>query len=511
MSFFNLLRPLTDILGFATFKPSADAPEQRVAIAQDPNNLPGSYMFRPVPPAILGPGVFDEGMWPRPVMWDGESVMMSRNEWDALKLSGQWDCIIENPHTFPKANLKTFGGYSMPRSAPISSAAFAQKLKSAMSVDSSFGGPRTPRVPQQSPSYMSVCTPSPAPSTSSMGSCMSVDTVVPGDRMSVDRSPGPMWTRRGSTASVSSVASDDTIRGRTPEPWATPDLTTPKLKKNLSRASSTTTETKNNGRKRAHHQQHKYKASRSTPEPKRHRPSTSKPPMPTPLGAYVRIPRNTAKRARDQRLRDRKEYHLRRRELAAALVEAELRAEAAHYEDLMRLRRRLEEMDEQERRARAAEERRLEGVRRLQEARMKPLKLPPILALDLLMKRFTTLAAKRTDKLRIELDDLPLPVLYAGPYSLRLVTFEAIDEFFRAIKPVVAQKGEKYLRILKRMRIELHPDRWAGAKHRCDAPEGCEDELVLVNHVMTEVMKWINPNLEAWIGSLHDKSAFTTL
>lgn len=158
---------------------------------------------------------------------------MTRDEWDTLKLSSDWECVVPSVNGIPIARLK--GRATAPEEAAKSSpfatsAAFrnpsspAASLKSTMSIDLTSPGPSFPRVNvplSQSLSYMSVDTVVPAQRANSsaglqaLRSYMSVDTVMPADRMSVDRSPGPFPgpARRGSAASVSSVASDTTVKG----------------------------------------------------------------------------------------------------------------------------------------------------------------------------------------------------------------------------------------------------------------------------------------------------------
>lgn len=280
----------------------------------------------------------------------------------------------------------------------------------------------------------------------------------------------------------------------------------PSLTTAPARASSATAEAKNNGRKRAHHHLHQHKAARATtPEAKRVRPSTSTSPHPMAREPSP-PPRKHRHResVRAQRQRERAEYHIRRRELAQQVQLLELMAEAAHWEDLMQMKTRLAAMDAEERAARVQEEARLDAVRLQQKARLRPTRLNGDIALLTWVKRFDSYSAKRKtsgEKKRIEINDIPLPVLFAPPYSLTLVTHDEVAAFFEAIRPVVVQHTG-CIPLLKKLRVELHPDRWANATKRCKAPEGCEAELGLVEQVMNNIMMWVNPNMDRWIAEV---------
>ncbi|KAH7104483.1 hypothetical protein BKA62DRAFT_692398 [Auriculariales sp. MPI-PUGE-AT-0066] len=158
------------LLAFASFDKSnilipANLAIPRIAIM--PGNNDGDLLFQFVPPAELGPGVLDEGRWPRLVDMDGELREMSLNEWDSLKLSLCWECCIPS-QGFPTARLR-----QMARPAVIITHSYAHDN---MSIDGSSFAHSTMDTAwssvssRRATSYMSV------DSRSSITSTMSVDS-----------------------------------------------------------------------------------------------------------------------------------------------------------------------------------------------------------------------------------------------------------------------------------------------------------------------------------------------
>lgn len=554
---FSFLGHMSNVVGFTTLTPDSSSqdphnpinvhlPQQRVAITVPDDGgptMPGAWIsYVPVPPAKLGPGVLDEGAnWPRFVIYDGECVWMKREEWDMLKLSGNWECTI--PSTgypvaclrrldgpvppepsfaekyFPEANANA-NAKSQPHAsasphrgkenvAPPRRSASRVSLASAMSVDtarptrlSSAMSVDTVR-PTRLASAMSVDTVRPSRSGAQFTSYMSVDSIAPADRMSVD--PDELYPFEG----MFPIAEEDEDDGRaaTPTPGDRARSLTPASgpapkKKKLERTTSSASLPKVAGQKRPVHHQHREK--HVSPPPKRHHGVEE----PVPKTSHRERAKQRASRRyespRQKRQRERAEYHQRRRQLADEAFILELRAEAAqhaeHQARLMELRARLAEMDRVEREARRREELRVEEAHALAARRRERHLCAPYEGLVAWRRRCSEFSEKRKARPR-QIDDIPFPVLLRSPYSLTLVTYDEVNLFFHEVLPFVDRNDRELLSMFKKLRTQLHPDKFT--KRDYAVIEGCEEEngKMLVK-VATEVMQWINPHMNDFLDAV---------
>ncbi|EJD36268.1 hypothetical protein AURDEDRAFT_174658 [Auricularia subglabra TFB-10046 SS5] len=549
---FNLFRPMSNVLGFTTLKPDPNSqdpnnpinvflPQQRVAITVDDAGpqMPGAWTYVPVPPAKLGPGVLDEGdNWPRPVIYDGECVFMKREEWDMLKLSGAWECTIPSIG-YPVARLRPLDGpaqqfpystaYAFPNSGPKPESEARQSASSHTRADAARSFASSMSVDTVRPSAssvsltsaMSVDTVRPTRHGSHLTSAMSVDTILPTHSSSHGRSMSYMSVDSVSPADRMSVDVDEmypiaeededdahsetpTRTGNvgSPPPAAGP---APKGKK-LERTTSSLSQPKAAGQKRPLHRQHRDK--RVSPAPKRHHGAEESSPK---KSRRSRRRRGHGFRGyetpRQKRQRERAEYHQRRRELAEEALLMELRAEAAKHAEqqaeLMKVRARLAEMDRIEREARNREEHRLQSVRAYAARRRVRYVYGPYEGLLEWKRRYDDFAIKRKERghAPLQIDDIPFPVLLHPPYSLKLVTYDEVKLFFAKVCHFVNPDDKELLSTFKKLRVHMHPDKFSGRKYA--VIEGCDDEDgAMVVKVMNEVMQWINPNMDEWLSEV---------
>ncbi|KZW00542.1 hypothetical protein EXIGLDRAFT_761626 [Exidia glandulosa HHB12029] len=414
-------------------------------------SVPNQWRFSWVPSAQLAPGVLDEGEWPRYVMLDGREVLLKRDEWDALKLQGTHFCMIPQKG-FPIAQL--IRSNNVP------------ELDSDSESDTSSEGTATPRAVPSTPVTNVAELDNDLYPGSPMQSVVSrLPSIAGTDAMSVDAMS--IVTR----SSKMSVDSERTIRSH-----------------KTVRSNASSNLAPNRFGKRAKAPSCEHPAEREAKRFHRMRDA----------GRYE------AHRARRTRQRQRQEYERQRR---AALEEEQvhrLMAEEAlrrqdillaelHAQELDEKRRRLAEMDAVERVARARfdqiEKDRAAAARALADRRMQPVALPAKEAFEVWEARVKAYNQLRRQGAPIFIGDIPFPVLFRPEYSLHLVNEQSVAAFFVACAQFITPK------MLKGVRVLLHPDHFTGRQYVAGLHYEDEAETAFVVDRMKVVSAYVNDNL----------------
>ncbi|EJD42166.1 hypothetical protein AURDEDRAFT_115151 [Auricularia subglabra TFB-10046 SS5] len=423
--------------------------QNRPRIALD-MSVPGKWTCTMVPPARLGFGVVDEGVWPRTVRLDGQKVKMKRDQWDAIKLKGSHDCFIP-ARGFPTATRKrAVAGRAPP---PLSFAALLER-----------------RAPGSS--AMSIDTPS---SVSLVCSAMSVDA----------------------PSVLSSLSAPKNAHGKRPKVRFA-DGSAPK------RVHMTKAVLVKTAAARALHaaQRAAYVARRielfeairmaqllydAAVQAQRRREAAQHARELAEMRERLRQMDEEDRRAREELRRRQEEEQARQRELEELLrrVEAERLKEEARRRELEQERRREEARRLEEEKARLLEEERRRAAAASLERRLRPELLIPRQAYDVWRNRLAHFKDIRKGPADIHIRDIPFPVLYSPEYSLHLVDDGAVVAFLTECEAFLKKAD------LDTARKILHPDLF---RKQCIGEAGYAEEAdaAFVDRVMTRVSAQLN-------------------